>query len=96
MGNCHGSFFQDNLVLCLTSHKPINTDISKYRDVHLFRKYFTNIERDCLVQGGWVWPIRVAFSSRSSGSDFQGDLGTLGNGTLMVWDRAARLPSPWQ
>ena len=36
MANCHGSFFQDNLVLCLTYHKPINTDISKYRDVHLF------------------------------------------------------------
>lgn len=38
MGNCYGSFFQDNLVLCLTSHKLINTDISKYRDVHLFKE----------------------------------------------------------
>ena len=72
MGNCHGSFFQDNLVLCLTSHKPINTDRNIYRDVHLF----ANIELDTLVQGGWVWPIRVKLC-RPSGSDLQGDLGTL-------------------
>ena len=97
MGNCHGSFFQDNLVLCLTSHKPINTDINKYRYVHLFTEVLCK------------YRIRLS-GARRLGVAHQGEallqpLGfrlpggpwnSGGNRAVMVWDRAARLPNPRQ